>query len=556
MRRPVRTAVAVASTLLALGLTSLALAEEWPGTPARLGLIEGEVVVQMAGSSEWAPAISNFPLGPGDRVWLTGHGRAEVQLPAGNAVRLGDVTILDIRAFPSGGAETASVGLERGMATFYIRRLQPELPVFQVDLPQAFIQASVPSTFRTDLLPDGSVQVSVHSGEVLVETLGGVTEVRSRQTLRLSPDATPQLYALGPWDEFDRWNDLRDIQLARPVREPYLPAEFGAYAPDFVAYGHWVPVPEFGYGWAPIVEAGWSPFHQGRWIWWRGELVWLPYERWGWVPCHYGRWRFYPANGWVWIPPVATAIIWNPGAVAWITGSEFVAWVPLAPGEIYYGHRHYGPWSVNITNVQVTNIHVTNVFVNARVTNAVVVVHKEAFLRGGRPPASFTPPKDVFAAGGRVTPGPPPLRPAVARSLSVPSREVTIPLRKGPESFGSPLPKPQGRGARGVDARPPLAGIKSPSVQPEVKPRRIAPEILLGSPPPRPSSAVTPHPATRSGEMRPTRELRAPALPAPPRPQTRPQREAQPDAGRIKGGASPSPPPRQAHPPAGQAGDR
>ncbi|HLC20712.1 MAG TPA: hypothetical protein VJM10_01215, partial [Candidatus Methylomirabilis sp.] len=133
MRTAVRTAVAVASTLLALGLTSLALAEEWPGTPARLGLIEGEVVVQMAGSSEWAPAISNFPLGPGDRVWLTGHGRAEVQLPAGNAVRLGDMTILDIRVFPSGGAETASVGLERGMATFYIRRLQPEFPVFQVD---------------------------------------------------------------------------------------------------------------------------------------------------------------------------------------------------------------------------------------------------------------------------------------------------------------------------------------------------------------------------------------------------------------------------------------
>ncbi len=552
MRTIVKTAVAVTSTFLALGLASLALAEEWPGTPARLGLIEGEVVVQMAGSSEWAPATSNFPLGPGDQVWVAGHGKAEVQLPAGNAVRLGDKTSLDIRAFPSADAGTASLGLERGMATFYIRRLQPEFPVFQVDLPQASVQASVPSTFRADLFPDGSVQVSVHSGEVLVETPGGVTEVRSRQALRLSPDAIPQLYALAPWDEFDRWNDLRDIQLARPVRDPYLPAGLSAYAPDLAAYGHWVPVPEYGYGWAPIVEAGWSPFHQGRWIWWRGELVWLPYEAWGWAPCHYGRWRFYAATGWVWIPPVATAVIWNPGAVGWITGPEFVAWIPLAPGEIYYGHRHYGPWSVNITNIQVTNIQVTNVFVNATATHGVVVVHKEAFLGGGRGPASFTAPKDVFAAGGRVTPGPPPLRPVVARSLPVPSKPAPIPLRKSSESIGGPLRAPQGREVRGVDVRPPLAGIKNPSVHPEAKPRRIAPEILLGSSPPRPSSTVTQHPAARFGGMRSTRELRAPALPAPPGL----QREAHPGQGRIKGGVPPSPPARQALPPAGQAGGR
>lgn len=547
-----KTTVAVGSMFLAIWLTSPGWAEEWPGTPARLGLMEGEVMVQMEESSDWIPASSNFPLGPGDRVWVNGRGRAEIQLPAGNTVRLGDDTGLDIRAFPPAGAGTASVRFDRGMATFYIRRLQPEIVAFQVDLPQASIQVSIPSTIRTDLFPDGSLQVSVHSGEVIVETPGGITEIRSRQTLRLSPHQPPQLYALAPWDEFDRWNDLRDIQLARAVRTPYLPTDLTPYAPDFVAYGHWVPVPEYGYGWAPIVEPGWVPFQQGRWISWRGELVWLSHEPWGWVPFHYGRWRFHQAVGWVWIPPVTTAVIWNPGAVAWVSGPEFVAWIPLAPGEIYYGHRHYGPWSVNVTNVQVTNIHVTNVFVNTRVTNAVVVVHKNAFLAGGRASGSFNPPKDVFAAGGRAIPGPPALRPVTATSLPVPSRQVTLPLRKSPESFGPAVRVPQGREVSGVGAKPLVGGVKTPVLQPDVRPRRVAPEVLLGSPPPRPRATMTPRPAAKAGEVRSTRELRAPSAPA----TSTPHREVRPMYGGPKVGQPPSPPSQQAPPPVGQAGGR
>ena len=553
MRKVVNAAVAIASSfLLALGLTSLAVADEWTETPARLGLIEGEVLVQIAGSTDAVPASSNFPLGPGDRLWVNGRGRAEILLLAGNAVRLGDDTGVDIGAFPLAAAGGAQIRVDSGMATFYIRRLQPEFTAFQVDLPQASVQVSIPSTFRTDVFPDLSFQVSVHSGEVMVETPGGVTEVRGRQTLRLTPSTTPQLYALAPWDEFDRWNDLRDIQLARPVRDPYLPAQFSPYASDFVAYGNWVPVPEYGYAWAPIVEVGWSPFRLGRWISWRGELVWLSNEPWGWVPYHYGRWRFYPATGWVWIPPVATAIIWNPGAVAWVSGPEFVAWVPLAPGEIYYGHRHYGPWSVNVTNVQVTNIHVTNVFVNTKVTNAVVVVNKDSFVAGGRAHASFNPPKDVFAAGGRVIAGPPPLRPVIATSPSVSSRQVTMPPRKSPESPGPSLPTPQGRQVSGIGGRSPLTGIKNPAVQPDLRPRRIAPENLLGSPPPPPPVTPAPRPAARAGEARPMREMRAPALPAAPTP----HREFSPPPGRTKGGPAPSPPSKKGPSPVGQAGGR
>lgn len=212
-------------------------------------------------------------MGPGDRVWIAGHGRAEVHLPDGNALHLGDDASVELGVSPSPVAWASAIRLERGTATCYVRRLQPELPDFVIELPQGSIRASVPTTFRTDLFPDGSVQVSVHIGEVTVALPEGVIKVRSRQSLRLTPDRVPQLYALAPWDEFDRWNDLRDIQLARSVPAPYLPPELAGYAPDFMAYGHWIAAPQYGYGWAPTVEVSWSPFREGRWISWRGESV-------------------------------------------------------------------------------------------------------------------------------------------------------------------------------------------------------------------------------------------------------------------------------------------
>lgn len=595
-RVPMKTSLAAVSIGLALGVICPAWAEEWPETPARLSLVEGQVAVQMAGSPEGVAAGPNLPLGPGDRVWIAGHGRAEVQLPAGNILRLGDDTSLQLGAFPGAAPEAGQVSLERGMATFYIRWLPPGLAAFVVELPQGSIRAAVPSTFRADLFPDGSVQVSVHVGEVAVALPYGVTEVRSRQSLRLTPDRTPQLYALAPWDEFDRWNDLRDIQLTRSAPAPYLPPEFQGYAPDFVAYGQWMSVPQYGYVWAPTVEAGWSPFRDGRWIWWRGELIWLPLEPWGWVPYHYGRWLFYPAIGWVWIPPAADAVIWNPGAVAWITGPEFVAWIPLAPGEIFFGFRDFGPASVNITKVHVTHIHVTNVFVNTRATNAMVTVHKDVFLKGGRAPASFVSPKDVFAAGGRRAMGPPPLRPAAALLPRVSPRPVATHLRKAPEvqrpsipttqrpevgeRIGRPFdkahdkpvsiaPRPGSDKARDrsferahdkpVPSRvegPVLSPVEGPSAaqvkQPAPHQRRIAPEVLLHSSPPPPRPVVPPHQPSGPGEGRSIREHRGPAQPAP----SAPPREARPSPARGKEGRTESPASGKGHPHPARAGGR
>jgi hypothetical protein len=99
------------------------------------------------------------------------------------------------------------------------------------------------------------------------------------------------------------------------------------------------------------------------------------------VPYHYGRWSFGIGIGWFWVPPARGYAFWGPGYVGWSYTSFYVAWVPLAPYETYYGYGNYGPHSVNITNININKTHV-NVYKNVHVNNAVTAVHHDTFTRG------------------------------------------------------------------------------------------------------------------------------------------------------------------------------
>ena len=112
--------------------------------------------------------------------------------------------------------------------------------------------------------------------------------------------------------------------------------------------------------------------------------------------------------GWVWLPPeerVGERILtWHPGAVAWLSGPSFVAWVPLGPSEPDDLDQPEAPVSAGVTNIFVTQINVASVFVNARAPHGVVVSSRDAFVAGRRPPAASTRSRNVFAGGGRRTP--------------------------------------------------------------------------------------------------------------------------------------------------------
>ncbi len=492
--------------LLTVALVGRAAAEEGPPVPmpARVALIEGDVLIQAHHVAAWVEATANLPLGPGDWIWVPGSGRAEVQLPTGHAVRLGDATRLGIWSLPTAGSQNAEVSLDRGMA--WITTLYGRGPL-RVRLPEAVVEVAAPAVTRLDVFGDGGVQVAVYGAGVSVETPAGVLRVRSGQTLRLARDQAPAFSALAAPDAFDRWNEARDRQVAREPSAPSLPAPLASHAADFAAYGRWVSVPVYGEVWAPFVGIGWTPFRFGRWVWWRGECVWVADEPWGWLPYHYGRWFFDPAFGWVWVPPAPEVVLWNPGAVVWIGGGEFVAWVPLAPGEVVSG-----PTVVNVVNIHVTQVNITNVFVNARIRNATVVVPKRAFTAGQRTQrvAVTVTPRDVLAAGGRVLFAlPASLRPA---SLTVAPRPVSVAkaaaLRANPPDLprapsGAPVRIQSVRESVGGQATPPTP--RGPAAPP---PAARATELATPTPPPKgPGATISRPPGHPEARVQPGKPM-------------------------------------------------
>jgi Family of unknown function (DUF6600)/FecR protein len=348
-----------------------------------ISLIAGDVQIRTEDTEEWVPASINMPLREGDRIWVPEGGKAELQLRDGTYLRLDQQSALEILTLDE---DSSQFYLDEGHA--YANSRGERGSVLQMDTPSSSIRVYERSIFKVDLSEDGINQISVLKGSVDVESRSGRTTVKSGYTLTLEDETYAELSPLGPPDDWERWNMERDRRLAEMRPPPsYLPEELYGYASDFESYGRWVYASGYGYVWTPRVVASvdWAPYRIGRWVWVRGDYVWVSHEAWGWVPYHYGRWAFVASFGWCWVPPVRGAVFWGPGFVAWVRTPTYVAWVPLGPREIYYGHGHYGPYSVNVTNVNVTNIQVNRtVYKNIHVNNAVTVVHHDTFVKGKR----------------------------------------------------------------------------------------------------------------------------------------------------------------------------
>jgi hypothetical protein len=348
----------------------------------RLSFIDGDVQIHTEDTSEWVGAVINIPLSEGDRIWVPDDGRAEILLNDGTVLRLREHSAVDILRIED---HSYQFYFDTGHAYFNFRG--PKGHLVQIDTPVSSIRAYDRGIFRIDIPDERSSDISVEEGFVYAETKKGGTTVNEGYTLSLRGDDYADLHPLETSNGWIRWNEERDWALyEKRYSSRYLPEELSPYSYDFDRYGTWRSIPEYGYVWTPsvFVPAGWAPYRQGRWVWIRGDYVWVSYEPWGWAPYHYGRWVFNVSIGWCWVPPARGAVYWGPGYVSWVSTPEYVAWVPLAPRETYYGFGYYGPHSINITRVNVTNIRVKNVYKNVYVNNAVTVIHKDTFLRGRR----------------------------------------------------------------------------------------------------------------------------------------------------------------------------
>ncbi|MGE5238014.1 MAG: DUF6600 domain-containing protein [Chloroflexota bacterium] len=340
--------------------------------------VQGDVQIMTTDTSDWVPASINMPLREGDRIWVPGGGRLELYRRDGTVVRLDEKTSLDLLATDG---ESLQVYLAGGRAYVGYRGRRNDM--LQIDSPVVSMRVYGEARLSVGV-GNSDTEVAVYRGLVYAESRSGRTEVAAGNSLLLRDDSYADLSPLGSPDEWESWNRERDERFNSGYSRQYLPDELRGYSNDFDTYGKWAYVREYGNVWTPTVglSAGWAPYRSGRWVWVGGDYVWISYDPWGWVPHHYGRWVFIAPTGWCWIPPVRTSVYWSPGYVGWVYTPEYVAWVPLSPGDVYYGYGYYGPRSVNLINANINKITVNKVYRNVQVRDAVTVVNRQSFVTG------------------------------------------------------------------------------------------------------------------------------------------------------------------------------
>jgi len=511
----------------------------------RVTIEQGDVQVKIADTGDWVPVSINMPLVEGDELWVPEGSRAAVQTNNGVHIRLdGDTAFQVLRM----DRDSFQFYLPQGSA--YVLSLVGKRSVLQIDTPDTSIRSFGRATFRIDT-PGGETDVFVFRGSVLAENDAGRTTVRAGSMLAIGADGYAELSQLPPPDGWDRWNRERDrVVLARGEGYRHLPEELRTYSSDFDANGRWVSVPEYGYVWTPtvLVISDWAPYRHGRWVWRGGDYVWIGYEPWGWAPYHYGRWTFVARVGWCWVPPPRGEVYWAPGYVGWVRTGDVVAWVPLAPREIYYGHGHYGRYSVDVRNVDINRVRVTNVYRNVTVVNSVTVVNHTTFVTGRHTPVDrkvVVNVREDFAKRRNIVVGRPSIKPAETSYVPV---VRSIPESKRPPASvrkieakqvrqSRPLVKEQDRSARQPDAKPrnlevrkvekPTPAREREKVRKEVRPAERRPAAA----PVERRAPAAPEEKRSPAERRPAaapEEKRSPAAPqervAPERPQRAPER--------------------------------
>jgi hypothetical protein len=154
--------------------------------------------------------------------------------------------------------------------------------------------------------------------------------------------------------------------------------------------------------------------------------------------------------------------------VGWVRTGDHVAWVPLAPREVYYGRGNYGRYSSNITNVTINQVHVTNVYRNVNVTNSVTVVNQTTFLTGRHTDVHRDVVANVredFVKRRNIVVGSPPIQPVEASRHPV---VRSIPEAKRPPAAVRKIDVKELRQSRPLVMEPDRSAIR-----PQAQPRQL-----------------------------------------------------------------------------------
>ncbi len=324
----------------------------------RISHIEGQLLRYVPEDKDWVATVTDAPFGFNDALYSTKQSRAEIIMPNNTWIRIGSDTQLQLLSVANNLTEV-DVGF--GMARLYNRSSAATL---RATTPFGYVTASPTACFDV-YVGDESAEVIALNGTVdFVHVNGGTYEVKTGLS---SVIADKQQVSSGSGranSDWNAWNvsqnhvwDNRAQLRGQSVK--YLPEPLHTESYVLEENGRWESVyyeNEYRYFWRPRVSVGWVPFTVGRWTTWYGDHCWIPAEPFGYVTHHYGNW-VYANNFWYWAPPIIGVALgpigigfgWYPGRVSWIHSGVHVGWVPLAPREVYYSNRYWGPHSVVVS---------------------------------------------------------------------------------------------------------------------------------------------------------------------------------------------------------------
>jgi hypothetical protein len=454
-----------------------------PMRVARLNHLEGDVSFQPGGETDWGWATLNRPMTTGDSLWTGDRSRAEMHIGS-TAIRVDGQTSV---SFLNLDDRTVQIQLNSGTIDVRVRNLYGD-DVFEVDTPNlAFtvlrrgdyrITADSEGSFTTITLRDGQGQINGGDQAFLVD---GGSQVQVSGTDYISYD----IYDLPDRDNFDRWSYGRQMREEHSPSARYVSPELTG-SEDLDRNGIWRTDPNYGPVWVPThVSQDWAPYKEGHWAWvdpW--GWTWVDDAPSGFVTSHYGRWAHvddgYGSGGWVWVPPhreanqdeYAQRPVYSPALVTFVGDSNSsrdfgnaggVAWVPLAPGEVYVPAQQTSPTyvtNVNVRNTVVQQTTITNVvnnnvqtttYVNQRVAGAVTAV----------PQATFVSAQPVAQAAVKVAPSAVTVAPAVHSAPVAPVRASVMGANRVITASASPASAPP-KPPAAVVSRPVVAKVAPP----------------------------------------------------------------------------------------------
>jgi len=380
---------------IALNLAHAQDPESWEETDTilvgRLSYIEGELSRYDPDARDWSATVVEAPIGVDDLMRTEADSRAEFIFPNNTWARIDSQARIQLVALDT---RLTHADVSIGTARFYNKSTHSEI---KATTPFGLVMAPPGAVFDLRVGEDGVdiIAIRKHVNFIHNKSQEGL-EVRSGAPA-LFADMLHVSAEAGDIDaDWVAWNHDMDALWADRMRTEgdsttYLPEELQSEAYALDRHGVWERVYYDGAYyrfWRPVqISVGWTPFSWGAWIVWHGDHVWVPHEPFGYVTHHYGNWIF-TAGFWYWAPPVTRVTIlahhsllrigfgWYPGRVAWLHFGAHVGWIPLAPFEPYYAHRHWGRRSIVLTKH--TSIRHPNAF---RYHDHAVVIHRNHLYR-------------------------------------------------------------------------------------------------------------------------------------------------------------------------------